>query len=97
MCIMVCERTLVVNFGRLAWEYILVPDLSTLFWECPLVVNLGILAWKRTLVPILGKMVHEHFQVADLGILVCERPWWSILSDWTRIIPPGVQLKQIHP
>ena len=72
-------------------------DLGILVCERPLVANLGILAGYRTLVAILGRIVHEHFRVADLGILVCERPWWSILSDWTRIIPPGVQLKQIHP
>ena len=60
---------LVVNFGRLARDYPLVPNLSKVVCEHLLVANLGRLAKKRTLVADMGKMVREHPQVVDLGRL----------------------------
>ena len=68
-----CECPLVANFGRLAWEYPLVPDLSRLVLDRLWWPIWGRLAQKCPLVADMGRMVHEGPQVANLGILVCER------------------------
>ena len=54
------------NLGRLAWKRPLVPDLSTLAWECPL-PNLGRLALKCLLVINFGRLVQKRPPVANWG------------------------------
>ena len=83
-----CECPLVANFGRLAWEYPLVPDLSRLVLDRLWWPIWGRLAQKCPLVADMGRMVHEGLLVADLGIFVCvSTPWWSISADWPGSTP----------